>query len=184
MGSLGVSKFRMGCRGFCVVCLSVSVPIFTRLFGTLTTSNRIIVLISLLPMKLGNRPYNFSISQLGLTYIAQLIGNLVGCYSCGYLNDVLSQWSARRNDGVFEPEMRFPVIVIPATLGPAGILMFGIGVVKEVHWIVPVIGHAFLGVALTGLPSIVQPYLMDSYYPVRIDALIVSHKNLLGLIMR
>ncbi|KAJ9604691.1 hypothetical protein H2200_010805 [Cladophialophora chaetospira] len=132
----------------------------------------IIILISLLPIELGGPPYHFSVSQLGLTYIAQLIGNLIGCYSCGYLNDVLSQWSARRNDGIFEPEMRLPVIMIPAIFGPAGILMFGIGVVKQVHWIVPVIGDAFLGVALTGLPSVVQPYLMDCYYPVSMDALI------------
>jgi hypothetical protein len=123
---------------------------------------------------LGGPPYDFSTSQLGLTYIAQLIGNFVGCYSCGYLNDVLSQWSARRNDGVFEPEMRLPIMIIPAIFGPAGILMFDIGVVKGAHWIVPVLGDAFLGVALTGLPSIVQPYLMDSYYPVSMDALIVS----------
>jgi len=119
-------------------------------------------------------PYNFTPSQVGLTYVANLIGNVVGCYSCGYLNDVLSKYSARRNKGVFEPEMRLPLVVIPAFAGVAGLLMYGIGIAKGVHWIVPVIGDGLVGVSLTGFPSFAQPYVMDSYYPVATDAMIVS----------
>jgi hypothetical protein len=119
-------------------------------------------------------PYNFTPSQVGLTYVANLIGNVVGCYSCGYLNDSLSKYSARRNKGVFEPEMRLPLIIIPALAGVGGLLMYGIGVAKGVHWIVPVIGDGLLGLALTGFPSFAQPYVMDSYYPVATDAMIVS----------
>lgn len=133
-----------------------------------------VVFISLLPRYFVPPPYSFSSSQLGFTYIGPLIGNFIGMYVCGYLNDVLSQFSARRNHGVFELEMRLPVMVIPAVLGPAGLIMFGVGVARQTHWIVPLIGNSLVGVALTGLPSFVQPYLMDSYYPVSSDALIMS----------
>jgi hypothetical protein len=177
MGSLGVSQLHVGRRGLRVACLGVSLhrrPRHRLISVSTDGLYGIIVLISLVPLELSGPLYDFSISQLGLTYIAQLVGNLIGCDSCGYLNDVLSQWSARRNHGVIEPEMRLPVIIIPTILGPAGILMFGIGIVKEAHWIVPIVGDALLGVALASLPSIVQPYLMESYYPVSMDALTVS----------
>ncbi len=133
-----------------------------------------VILISLLPLEIGAPPYNFSISQQGLTFIAPCIGNIFAAFCCGYLNDVVSQFSARRNHGVFEPEMRLPVMAIPALLVPAGLVMFGVGVAKHNHWIVPVIGDGLIAVGLTGIPSIVQPYLMDSYFPVSMDALIVS----------
>lgn len=69
--------------------------------------------------------------------------------------------------------MRLPVVAIPALLVPAGLLMFGIGVAHETHWIVPVIGAGLVGVALTGIGSVIQPYLMDSYAPVIFDCLVV-----------
>lgn len=123
---------------------------------------------------MGAPPYNFSISQQGLVFLAPCIGNMFGSFFCGYINDKLSHWSARNNDGIFEPEMRLPVIIFPAILVPIGLLMFGIGVAKQVHWAVPVIGDGLIAVALTGIGSVIQPYLMDSYLPVIMDCLVVS----------
>ena len=70
--------------------------------------------------------------------------------------------------------MRLPMMLIPIIFGPAGLLMYGIGIAKQAHWIVPVFGDGLVGVALTGAPSFLQPYIMDSYYPVSGDALIVG----------
>ncbi|KAH8816731.1 major facilitator superfamily domain-containing protein [Xylogone sp. PMI_703] len=132
----------------------------------------LIIILSLIPLNLSVPPYNFTTSQIGLTYIANLIGNLIGCYTCGHLGDALAKYSARRNNGVFEPEMRLPLVVIPALAGLAGLLLYGIGIAKGVHWIVPVIGDGLVGVALTGFPSFAQPYLIDSYFPIATDAMI------------
>ncbi|KIW12694.1 hypothetical protein PV08_09972 [Exophiala spinifera] len=142
----------------------------------------VVVLISLIPVYLGAPPYNFSISQQGLVFLSPCIGNLFGSFFCGYINDKLSQWSTRRNGGVFEPEMRLPVVVFPALLVPAGLLMFGVGIAHETHWIVPVFGTGLVGVALTGIGSIIQPYLMDSYAPVIFDCLVTFNgfKNLVS----
>ena len=131
------------------------------------------VLITLIPVYPGAPPYNFGISQQGLVFLSPCIGNLFGSFFCGYINDKLSQWSTRRNGGVFEPEMRLPVVVFPALLVPAGLLMFGVGIAHQTHWIVPVFGAGLVGVALTGIGSIIQPYLMDSYAPVIFDCLVV-----------
>ena len=132
------------------------------------------VLITTIPVFMGAPPYNFSASAQGLVFLGPCVGNLIGSFFCGYLNDKLSQWSTRRNHGVFEPEMRLPVVIIPALLVPAGLIMFGVGIHNGVHWIVPVIGAGAVGIALTGIGSIIQPYLMDSYAPVVFDCLVVS----------
>lgn len=70
--------------------------------------------------------------------------------------------------------MRLPVTIFPAVLVPVGLLMFGIGVAKGVHWAVPVIGAGMVGTAITGIPAVAEPYLMDSYAPVIFDCLVVS----------
>ncbi|KIW90070.1 uncharacterized protein Z519_09501 [Cladophialophora bantiana CBS 173.52] len=142
----------------------------------------VVVLINLNPVYLGALPYNFSTSQQGLVFLSPCLGNLFGSFFCGYVNDKLSQWSTRRNGGVFEPEMRLPVVAIPVLLVPAGLLMFGIGVAHETHWIVPVIGAGLVGVALTGIGSVIQPYLMDSYAPIIFDCRVTFNgfKNLVS----
>ncbi|OAG40130.1 hypothetical protein AYO21_05608 [Fonsecaea monophora] len=142
----------------------------------------VVVLITMIPVYFGAPPYNFSIGQQGLVYLSSCIGNAFGSIFCGFLNDKLSQWSTRRNHGVFEPEMRLPVTVFPAFLVPAGLLMFGVGIEHGTHWIVPVIGVGLVGVALTGIGSVIQPYLMDSYTPVLFDCLVTFNgfKNLVS----
>jgi hypothetical protein len=122
---------------------------------------------------MGAPPYNFSIGQQGLVFLSPCIGNLIGSFLCGYLNDGLARWSSRRNGGVFEPEMRLPVVLFPALLVPTGLLMFGLGIHNGLHWIVPTIGAGLNGIALTGIGSVAQPYMMDSYAPVIFDCLVV-----------
>ena len=131
-------------------------------------------MIALIPIYLSAPPYLFSTDQVGLTFIASTIGQLIGACICGVGSDKLAEWSARRNGGVYEPEMRLPLIIIPTIAGPAGLLMFGIGLHNQAHWIVPVIGSALVGVNLTGFAAVVQPYLIDIYGPVISDVLVVS----------
>lgn len=77
---------------------------------------------------LDNPPYNFESWELGLYNL----GGFVGVIFAGLVTFFLSDWlvikQARRNGGVFEPEMRlwllFPAIISVA----AGCLLYGIGV--------------------------------------------------------
>lgn len=138
------------------------------------TLHRVVVLITTIPVYFSAPPYNFGAGQQGLVFLSSCIGNAFGSIFCGYVNDKVSQWSTRRNNGVFEPEMRLPPVIFPAVLVPVGLIMFGVGVNNGIHWIVPVIGVGLVGIALTGIGSIIQPYLMDSYTPVLFDCLVVS----------
>lgn len=110
----------------------------------------------------------------GLTYLAFVLGNIIGAYLCGRCNDLVSRRLARRNHGVFEPEMRLPVVLVPIITTPIGLVLIGVAFEHHWHWIVPCIGFVLVATGFTGIPCISQPYLMDSYFPVAMDCLIVS----------
>jgi hypothetical protein len=69
--------------------------------------------------------------------------------------------------------MRLPVVLIPAVLCPTGLLMFGIGLDRQMHWIVPVIGSGLVSTGLTGIAAVGQSYMLDSYAPVANDCIVV-----------
>lgn len=102
-----------------------------------------------------------------------LVGNLFGAYIGGYLTDVYAARQARRNQGIFEPESRLVLLLIPATLTAAGILMFGFGAERYLHWAVLFVGYGLINVSLTGVANIGMTYVMDSYYPVAAEALLL-----------
>lgn len=72
-------------------------------------------------------PYNFTAIGIGLMNLPPFIGSFIGFFIGGWLNDQSILWLAKRNRGVFEPEMRLWMALPAAILLPAGILMFGLG---------------------------------------------------------
>ena len=72
-------------------------------------------------------PYNFSAIGIGLMNLPPFIGSFVGFFFGGWFNDVSILWLSKRNNGIFEPEMRLWVALPAAVIVPAGILMFGLG---------------------------------------------------------
>lgn len=84
--------------------------------------------------------YNWSTWQCGLTYIAVLIGATAGVYGGGLLSDKIADWLTQRRDGIREPEMRLPTVTISLVLCPVSLILYGVGIQKSLHWIVPVIG--------------------------------------------
>ena len=50
--------------------------------------------------------YNFSALGVGLVYLSPFIGGVLGTAIAGKVSDVIVQWMARRNGGVYEPEFR------------------------------------------------------------------------------
>ncbi len=56
-------------------------------------------------------PYNFSASSIGLMSLAPFVGNTLGLIICGPVSDWLVLRLSKRNNGIYEPEMRFWVFV-------------------------------------------------------------------------
>jgi MFS family permease len=85
------------------------------------------ILTSVQAIYLFGPPYNFTAAGVGLMNIAPFIGTLPGVIIGGYLNDKSIVWLSRKNGGVYEPEMRLWLTLPCAIIGPAGILMLGVG---------------------------------------------------------
>lgn len=71
-------------------------------------------------------PYNFTTAGIGYMTLGPFVGNIFGSIYGGPFADWLVVRLARRNDGVFEPEMRlYPLFLSTVTMA-GGIIMFGV----------------------------------------------------------
>lgn len=72
-------------------------------------------------------PYNFSAIGIGLMNLPPFIGAFFGFFYGGWLNDKSIIMLSKRNQGIYEPEMRLWLALPCAIIVPAGILIFGFG---------------------------------------------------------
>lgn len=109
------------------------------------------------------------------------MGNLIGAFIGGYLTDVYVRRWAKTHDGVFSPEARLVLLIPLALIVPAGLLMFGFGAQEGLHWAVLYVGYGFLNL-VTGVAAIAMTYVMDSYFEVAAEALLLVNgmKNVAG----
>jgi hypothetical protein len=68
-------------------------------------------------------PYNMSPGIQSLINIPAIIGVGLGTYCGGALTDKFAEWMSRRNNGVYEPENRLVMMILPLFICPAGVLM-------------------------------------------------------------
>jgi MFS family permease len=112
-------------------------------------------------------PYNFGASQIGLMGLPPFIGTTLGALICGPLSDSIALFLAKRNGGIFEPEMRLWLALAFTPLIPAGLFMFGIGLNNGSHWLLPAFGLGVCSVGVVPASSAALTYLTDSYTEVR-----------------
>jgi hypothetical protein len=147
--------------------------------------------------------YNFQPWQSGLCFIAALIGAFIGIFIGGNLSDWIADRQTLRNGGIREPEMRLPAISISIITAPLALVLYGVGINNQLHWICPTIG-----LALSQIPtmqssfvpvanmrsvnfSIVQAtnislvYVIDSYRPVAGELVVtqMAFKSAFGFLL-
>ncbi|RMZ77963.1 hypothetical protein DV738_g4158, partial [Chaetothyriales sp. CBS 135597] len=129
-------------------------------------------------------PYNFSAAGIGLMNIAPFVGCVLGFF-VGYLNDVSILRIAKRNGGIFEPEMRLWLALPSIIILPAGILMFGIGLAKGAPWPLLAVGYGVWGFGFSVAADISLAYCTDCYQDIVGDCLvgIVFSRNLFSVIV-
>ncbi|QYT00170.1 MFS transporter/cycloheximide resistance protein [Trichoderma simmonsii] len=108
--------------------------------------------------------YDFSTFEFGLVFIACGIGTLSGLAYLGYFSDKTLEKRARAGR-VITPEDRLPFLVtVPGALSfSLGIFVYGWGVEKRVHWVVPQVGTAMTGFGYILIFTAVQTYLIDTF---------------------
>jgi hypothetical protein len=75
-------------------------------------------------------PYNFSPIGVGNLGIPQAIGSILGSIYGGVFSDYYIIWRTKRNGGIYEPEMRLDLFILPGLCMPAGILLYGLTTAK------------------------------------------------------
>ena len=121
------------------------------------------IMITVLSEYLYDPPYNFTSAGVGLMSIPGFIGGSIGLLICGPLSDWGILYLAKRNKGIYEPEMRLWVIAAFVPFVPAGLLVFGIGLANGSSWPVLAVGCGILAFGLSPANSIALTYLTDSY---------------------
>lgn len=106
----------------------------------------------------------------------KIVGNLVGAIFGGYLTDIYAKYHARRHKGTFEPESRLLLLLPSAIVVFTGLLMVGFAFEEKLHWAVIHVGYGFVSLGLTGIANIGFVYVMDSYFAIAAECLLVINR--------
>ncbi|KAJ5966294.1 hypothetical protein N7481_013008 [Penicillium waksmanii] len=117
-------------------------------------------------------PYNFGSAQIGLMGIPPFIGTCLATVICGPLSDSIALYLAKRNGGIYEPEMRLWLCLVFVPLVPAGLFMFGIGLNNGSHWILPAFGLGVSAFGVVPASSAALTYLTDAYTDIIADSVV------------
>lgn len=71
-------------------------------------------------------PLFFTEVETGYMYTGAFIGAFLGFILSGLLSDAIVNFMVRKNNGVYEPEFRLPLVALQLVLGCAGLYGFGI----------------------------------------------------------
>nr|POE62888.1 putative mfs-type transporter [Quercus suber] len=129
-------------------------------------------------------PWNFNAAQIGLMSLPALIGTTLGNLLSGPLSDWHILWLAKRNNGIFEPEMRLWVMLPFVIFLPLGAFVFGYGLNYGWSWPVIAVAYAISNVGSAPIQALALTYVTDSYTEIIGDALVgvTFTRNVLGTI--
>ncbi|GAA5977567.1 hypothetical protein JCM11641_006866 [Rhodosporidiobolus odoratus] len=97
------------------------------------------VLLSAINSLVFSRTYGFTARQTGFVSVSPLIASIIMSLVAGYIADFLAVFMARRNKGVFEPEMRLILMLPYAIFVIFGYVGWAMSYRNHTHWMVPVI---------------------------------------------
>ncbi|KAK0631993.1 major facilitator superfamily domain-containing protein [Immersiella caudata] len=129
--------------------------------------------------------YGFESWQVGLCFVAAIIGSFIGIPAGGHLADIIADWYTTRNGGVRDPEMRLPTMIPSLVAMPLSLILYGVGIEKGLHWIVPTIGVGLLSFSIVQGTNVCLVYVIDAYRPVagEITLAVMGFKSLFGFLL-
>ncbi|KAK7712627.1 hypothetical protein SLS64_005011 [Diaporthe eres] len=117
-------------------------------------------------------PYDFNSTQIGLMNLAPFIGNTLGSLICGPLSDWTILRLAKRNNGIYEPEMRLWVFVPFIPFQVAGAFWFGYALQGGQSWVAVAFAFGICNFGSAPISSIALTYMTDAYNEIIGDALV------------
>ncbi|KAE8147186.1 major facilitator superfamily domain-containing protein [Aspergillus avenaceus] len=156
--------------------VSLLAKTFTRVIRLLATSPIVVILALYIASVYGclyllfttittvfQDQYGWSVEISGLSYFGLGLGFFVGQVVFAATSDWMVTRLKRRNNNIFEPEMRLPLCLPFALFVPVSFFWYGWSVQMKTHWIVPIIGLFPFAFGLIGVFGTLQAYVIDSY---------------------
>ncbi|KAH9832135.1 MFS general substrate transporter, partial [Teratosphaeria destructans] len=116
-------------------------------------------------------PYNFTSAQIGLMSLGPFLGTTLGSLIVGPVSDWWVLRLSRRNDGVYEPEMRFWVFLPFIPFQIAGGWWFGYALANGWAWPHVAVAYGVCNFGSAPLQSLALTYMLDAYNDIIGDAL-------------
>ncbi|EFX04651.1 major facilitator superfamily MFS-1 [Grosmannia clavigera kw1407] len=117
-------------------------------------------------------PYNFDSTQIGLMNLPPFIGNTIGTLISGPLSDWIVLKLAKRNGGIYEPEMRLWIILPFIPLQIAGPFWFGYALQDGQSWVSVAFATGLTNFAQAPITSVLLTYMLDAYNEIIGDSLV------------
>jgi hypothetical protein len=126
-------------------------------------------------------PYLLNTAQLGYIGAGPVVGGVLGCIFCGLVSDPVARWLTRRNNGIYEPEFRLPLMILLPVVSGIGYFMFGNLITKGQS---PIAASAMWGLTFVSLQITAVStgtYIVDAYRDISLEAFIIQNtiKNFL-----
>jgi MFS family permease len=105
--------------------------------------------------------YGFSPGSSGLAYLGFGAGLILANVVFAATSD--RSYKAIASHGTPKPEIRLAPIALGAPLACIGLLMYGWGIDKQVHWILPIVGTAVFGMSIIAFVLPATTYLIEVF---------------------
>ncbi|KAK8220308.1 major facilitator superfamily domain-containing protein [Phyllosticta capitalensis] len=127
-------------------------------------------------------PYNFSSGLVGTAYLSPVIAAGLGALWSGWSADKWALWLARRNGGIREAEHRLWPLAFSGIMCSAGLILWGVGAARGVHWFGPIVGLGLLAFSVVCGGSIALSYDVDCFKEIAGESMIsvIIIRNTLG----
>lgn len=111
-------------------------------------------------------PYNFNSTQIGLMNLPSFIGSTIGTLIGGPISDWVVLKLAKRNGGIYEPEMRLWVMLPFIPFQIAGPFWFGYALQGGESWVSVAMATGVTSFAQAPITSVLLTYMLDAYNEV------------------
>ncbi|KAF2691191.1 MFS general substrate transporter [Lentithecium fluviatile CBS 122367] len=129
--------------------------------------------------------YGWAPEMCGLAYLGIGIGFFLAVIFVARTSDATIVRLAKKNNGIYEPEMRLPTCVFFGFLIPVSFFWYGWCAYYRTHWILPIIGLLPFGLGMMGVFVPIQSYLVDCFpqYAASAIAGVTSIRCLFGAVL-
>lgn len=108
-------------------------------------------------------PYSFSPSALAASWVAPMIGAVIGGLWGDWFNSWLQTRYIRTHAGVYVVENRLWGTYAPTIIGFTGLVLYGQTLQHSMHWIGLLIAWSFIAFAMVAATTAVSAYCLDSF---------------------